>query len=384
VDNLLFTQPLAPPSTLSVSLFGQQQQREKKYYHELKFINQDLANPLQINWRSFTSDLENDFTLSALPSRLKEKLVEKLNLTSTSSAASGSVDQASQAMGANENANPSIEGASFSSNCLNTTGLELSSSGSNLKKIFSSSKANLFKRNASTVNAENETGGRHSGPSTLPPLPQAHYFLFDWDDYFDKNHKISSNQNFRFSSLNDTATTTMTTTTTAATNEDSLAVSANNSCANTSKLAKRLSSKLNSYKDRFHPYGMMSEFSTTTTTANVTASASLPNLALYSWKSFDNPTLGIVNSSTNSIGNASVVANSGSHLLLNNSNGLSAATATAAATLFNTFSDAGEAAHREICLKNREILNENYIWDANVSATIKKRLYFKVGLIIYR
>lgn len=49
---------------------------KKHFYHELKSINQDFSSQ-QINWRSFTSDLEANFTLSALPTRLKERLIEK-------------------------------------------------------------------------------------------------------------------------------------------------------------------------------------------------------------------------------------------------------------------------------------------------------------------
>lgn len=303
---------------------------EKKYYHELKFINQDLSTNgrrLQINWQSFTSDLENNFTLSALPDRLKEKLIEKYTTSNSNNAnANDSTLRLDHSDVANLNQTDStLLNASFNNSLSSSVANnELNSSSGNLKRLFSASKASIFKRNLSHSQSENtpESSSSAAGAKTTT----SNVIQFDWEDYFDKNHRISSNQNFRFSSLNDSTNGTF------QSNDDQ--AQTGSSCSNTSKLAKRFTSKLNSYKDQNQPFfGLDNKlgdlFKDATTSGCLTAGNGLLP-----------------------------VASSNSQSSINRTNSLNLSSSLSTSNLLSKSSDIN---------RNADLLSTNYIWDANVS-----------------
>ncbi|RNA03907.1 histone-lysine N-methyltransferase 2B [Brachionus plicatilis] len=175
-----------------------------KFYDELKTINQDKEHVF-ITWQSFTSDLKNQFTLSALPEKFKASLYTTYEFKF----------------------------------------LEASKT-KNLNEVLISSEQSGRKNDASVEKGEErpfrakirKTGPRVEGQSSVLKT------VFDWDDYFERNHRISSNQNFRLSCLNQNGKDTYVP-------KSMSLIKATSQFDYDSTSSKRFSCKLNSYKDRF-------------------------------------------------------------------------------------------------------------------------------------
>lgn len=310
---------------------------QKKYYHELKSINQDFS-PLLINWRSFTSDLENNFILSALPTRLKDKIIEKLQFRSVFSDSLAKIY-----FHANEISNESTT-------TIQTNEPHLTNNKQQRHLPSSNSKTNLFSKRTTSTNSTTTHQDSNAASQKHTTTIQ-----FDWEDYFEKNHKISSNQNFRFSSLTESASSsgvfmTANSYRKAALNDptgsssDNRSFQAVNSTTSgggpiATKSAKRLAYKLNSYKDNRCPYGIDAS-------NGDFISNSISNVGVQ---------LSAGNTLATTSSNVQMSNGSGHSLLTRNE---------------NNQSDFGLESGGY--LKYRELNKENYVWDNNVSVFLTR------------
>ncbi|CAF0704728.1 unnamed protein product [Brachionus calyciflorus] len=184
-----------------------------KFYNELKLINEDF-NPVFITWQSFTSDLKTDFNLSALPEKLKINLYKTYDFKFTQ-----------------EPRKKTEELIPIESNVKNDK--------INEKIDENQSKPFRAKIRKSCPRVEKlESVDNTAIRST-----------FDWDDYFERNHRISSNQNFRFSCLNQNGKESYIPKNMSLVKNQIISSQIDSDMS--SVTSKRFTCKLNSYKDRF-------------------------------------------------------------------------------------------------------------------------------------
>lgn len=184
---------------------NQKKLNKTKFYDELKIINQD-EEPIFITWQSFTSDLKNEFTLSALPEKFKATLYKTFDFKF----------------------------------------LEMAKA-KNINEVLISSEQSGRKNDTSVERGEEKPFRakiRKTGPRVESVETSALKTIFDWDDYFERNHRISSNQNFRLSCLNQNGKDTYVP-------KNMSLVKASSQFDYDSVSSKRFTCKLNSYKDRF-------------------------------------------------------------------------------------------------------------------------------------
>lgn len=197
--------------------------------------------PVFINWQSFTSDLKTQFTLSALPDKFKSNMVKRNSCEFSFNFEAKNLNQ-------NKSLSDDLISNEFTYKNDNfPTTDESSNLSSSATQVLKNSTKNMAKSKAISFK-------KHSQPykeecSTIK--------TFDWDDYFEKNHKISSNQNFRFSSLGQSnlkdSYTPKNISCLSVKSTETLELTNQESNSNTYS-SKRFTSKLNSYKDKFQPY----------------------------------------------------------------------------------------------------------------------------------
>lgn len=212
------------------------------FYTNLKRINQDLG-PMCISWQTFLADVKSDFSLSAMPQTFKDKIFYKYEQTRLSL-----MDQAASASatsGLAEDNSASVYDFNESSD-LNRS----------IKKSFATS--NNLNSNKKKSAGSNKNARKHTMSEMIDEEE------FDWDEYFDVNHRISTSQNTRYlQSLSSAATQLLGSAGNISRNITNVNSNTNlpesNSLANTnsespssflaSNKKKRFDDRLNSYKD---------------------------------------------------------------------------------------------------------------------------------------
>lgn len=287
--------------TLNQSLhpYNQLQKLGKtKYYNYLKLLNDDdYENPSSLlTWQSFVSDLEPDLVLSVYPADVKSALVKKLGIdtyhshpetTKSNERTTKSPHSRSQSFIAsllnakktkqlnisiNQQTNQLTQSNSPSLS-FNNSSISNKQSESNETKASLSEDVNQVAASLKSSLNSSSNNTRSSKFSEFTKRKKSNFFMkkrflnnkyknlshspvnkFDWDDYFEKNHHISTNQNFRMSSLLPADTNT---------NHQGV-LNENNESQTTIQnsmsgpiVKKRFRFKLNSYKDRYHPYVQM-------------------------------------------------------------------------------------------------------------------------------
>ncbi len=284
----------------------------------------------QINWQSFITDLQPNFNLSALSNECKQNIIiNQKSLNSNQELLSNStnnnnnnqnnfVNSSSKLDLDNENdtlaENQCYKSTSFSSlivlnrnnkrrkaynddeqaltenltikgaaihqrvtktynntlSYFNTISSNSNASNTNLSASFSSSSNSILnKKQLSSQNLGLSNHHHHHNQYKNDILN------FNWDDYFEKNHKISTNQNFRLSSLQPSNMSNLSNNQNSNSgnnlvsfqyetnnevnennnNSESSGVSSASSFPQSHLLSKkRYNYNLNSYKERFHPY----------------------------------------------------------------------------------------------------------------------------------
>jgi hypothetical protein len=291
----------------------------------LKSLNND-KDYTQISWQSFITDLQPNFNLSALSNEFKQNIVDnEKSITNNQDISSSSinnnqmsyVNSSSKLDLDNENEtvaeNQCYKSTSFSSlivlnrnNKRRKTFNEdeqvltenliikgaaihqrVTKTFNNNLSYFNStaSSSNNFSNNNSSVSlfssSNNILNKKQSSSHNLSSSNHHHshhkndILNFNWDDYFEKNHKISTNQNFRLSSLQPSNMSNLSNNQNSNgginlasiqyetnneinennNNNESSGVSSASSFPQSHLLSKkRFNYNLNSYKERFHPY----------------------------------------------------------------------------------------------------------------------------------
>jgi len=250
-----------------------------RYSEHLKNINADMGYNFT-NWLTFTTDFDTEFILSALPNHSKLMLKEKFEknmkqqkslideLKTLNESREDDDDEFIHKVSPKKSEASLIESQQRSSSYTDlsaetkmpivnkfkkiSTSLFMNKLNNNQSLFLKNKKKKFFRNNFSSHLTSNDFSKQND--------PHSH---FNFDDYFDKHHKISTNQNFRFSQLisydqkndeNDSDDNFIL----QKVAPSRLPTNTNNGQI-VSSSKTRLNYKLNSYKDnRFHPYNSVS------------------------------------------------------------------------------------------------------------------------------
>jgi hypothetical protein len=235
--------------------------RNNFYYH-LKRMNADIGYNFT-HCNTFTTDFEHEFLLSALPSHSKAFLLENCS-SLIEQQANGSIKDVSEFLNydldiSTFKAAPltkkrSLNESNSSLNASQSESVKSSKTFRNQSQLLQFKKQNLSSFKVKSNKKLNSFNGE-AGPESM----------FNIDDFFDKFHKIATNQNFRLSSL------AAPTESSSASNLKSMEQSSSSeelqvpqripsnrlsvsSITSTLTSSTRLNHKLNSYKlDKLHP-----------------------------------------------------------------------------------------------------------------------------------
>ena len=236
-----------------------------RYSEHLKNINADMGYNFT-NWLTFTTNFDTEFILSALPNHskllLKEKFEKQQNtLKEDLKALNKSHDVEEEDFTSRASARKSETSLNESTRSNESTEIKMNFANK-FKKISPTLFMNKMNKNQSLFVKNKKkilfTNNLYNNDPKTQNTSQ-----FNFDDYFDKYHKISTNQNFRFSQLissdqknndeNDSDDNFIL----QKVAPNRLPTNTNNSQTASSKT--RLNYKLNSYKDnRFYPYNNVS------------------------------------------------------------------------------------------------------------------------------
>ncbi len=174
------------------------------YFTSIKRINLDQTPPVQITWQSFTTDLQSEFSLSSMSKQFKDELYKKyeqlraklmlLNESSNNELSLNNSEAMNMSIDDSINNNNSLYNSTKSLNLLaqkltNNKLLNLNSNNNNSSNYPSKKTANQNTRHASQKSSSITVYLNEKDEPTEQE--------FDWDDYFDRFHHISTNQNIR-------------------------------------------------------------------------------------------------------------------------------------------------------------------------------------------
>ena len=169
------------PSTNSTNTNG----FKYTFYANIKRINQDMG-PMCISWQSFLADVKSEFSLSALPKVFKDQIHRKYELSRMKSLndEASELDQETDVFSESGGIDP----LNYSAKSLSLTQRNKQIAGSNNSKKSS---------NQTKSSHHHHHHHQQQQQSNLVEKSSSETNVFDWDDYFDANHRISTNQNIR-------------------------------------------------------------------------------------------------------------------------------------------------------------------------------------------
>lgn len=291
-------------------------------------LNND-KNYTQISWQSFITDLQPNFNLSALSNEYKQNILSNQNFTindqdlsSNSTINTNNSNHTNQINHVNSSSKLDLDNENEAENqCYKSTSYSslivlnrnnkrrktfnddeqaltenltikgaaihqrVTKTYNNSSSYFNTASSNNFSNNnlstSHSTSVNNIISKKQSSTHNLTSSNHHHHhhhkneiLNFNWDDYFEKNHKISTNQNFRLSSLqpsnmsnlsnnnqnsnsgNNLSSLQYENNTNDINNENNSNNESSSSSFPQSHLLskKRFNYNLNSYKERFHPY----------------------------------------------------------------------------------------------------------------------------------